>query len=70
MHISLLFPKRITVSTAESDLFYDATAQLNMVRVDGQFRPAIDQPQRLPTNSKTAQAPHDDDPDPAREDLY
>jgi hypothetical protein len=71
MH-SIIFSKRVTMQGAlvPTDLIYDPHAQINMVRIGEQLVPAIDQPLRLPTNSKTHQAPTDDDPDPSIEDLY
>jgi hypothetical protein len=70
MVVSLLFGRRKTVDLATSDLRYDPLKQMNMVTVDGEPGFAIDQPGRLPTNSKTRQAPGDDDPDVATEGLY
>ena len=70
MSRSIIFNKRISVDTFPSDLLYDGEQQINMVRVGDQLLPAIDQPLRLPTNSKTQQRPTDDDPDPSIEDLY
>jgi hypothetical protein len=67
---SILFSKRFIIDTGSSDLTYDAEKQINMVRVGERLEPAIDQPHRLPTNSKTHQAPTDDDPDPGIEELY
>lgn len=61
---------RRTVVLQASDMIYDWQAQLNMLDIDGKLTPAIDQPMRLPTNSKTRQAPGDDDPDVGRENLY
>jgi hypothetical protein len=49
---------------------YDSLRQMNVVMADGELQLAIDQPGRLPTQSKTRQAPGDDDPDIARESLY
>lgn len=70
MVLSLLFEKRRTIDLHGSDLIYDHDKQINMVSVAGELSPAIDQPMRLPTNSKTNAAPGDDDPDPGRESLY
>lgn len=70
MPTSILFDKGQTLDLKTSDLIYDAEAQMNMVEVGGGLSPAIDQPIRLPTNSKTKQAPGDDDPDPGGERLY
>ena len=67
---SILFSKRFTIDSGSSDLIYDAEKQISMVRVGERLEPAIDQPHRLPTNSKTHQAPTDDDPDPGIEELY
>lgn len=67
---SIIFQNRVSTSVLPTDLVYDAQAQLNMVRIGDQLVPAIDQPLGLPTNSKTHQAPTDDDPDPSIEDLY
>ena len=67
---SLIFKKRLKMDVAPTDLIYDVHAQMSMVRIGEQLMPAIDQPLRLPTNSKTQQAPTDDDPDPSIEDLY
>ena len=71
MH-SIIFNKKVKmpVSLEPTDLIYDPYEQINMVRIREQLVPAIDQPLRLPTNSKTHQAPTDDDPDPSIEDLY
>ena len=67
---SIIFSKRREIEMPPTDLIYDPQAQISLVR-DGQMLiPAIDQPLRLPTNSKTHQAPADDDPDPSIEDLY
>ena len=70
MTLSLLFNKRRTIQLAELELTYDAVNQISLLNVEGQLRPAIDQPLVLPTNSKTYREPADDDPDPGREDLY
>lgn len=70
MALSLLFEHRRMVDLTTSDFIYDPQKQMNMVTVDGEPKFAIDQPGRLPTNSKTRQAPGDDDPDVARENLY
>lgn len=70
MALSLVFQTRRTVDLGASDLIYDGQAQLNMLDIDGTLTPAIDQPMRLPTNSKTRQSPGDDDPDVSRENLY
>jgi hypothetical protein len=70
MPISLLFGRRKTVALISGDMTYDSLKQMNVITVDGQAQLAIDQPGRLPTNSKTRQAPGDDDPDIARESLY
>jgi hypothetical protein len=68
--LSLVFQTRRAVALHTSDLVYDWQAQLNMVDIEGKLMPAIDQPMRLPTNSKTRQSPGDDDPDVGRENLY
>jgi hypothetical protein len=70
MPLSLLLPGRRTVDLKTSDLIYDPQRQLNMVSVNGELRLAIDQPMRIATNSKTRQAPGDDDPDDGGERLY
>lgn len=70
MTLSLLFPKRFIQPLEKSDLIYDPERQINMVRVGSGLSPAIDQPMMLPTNSKTMQAPGDDDPDADNEQLY
>lgn len=70
MPTSLLFGKGRTFGSETSDLVYDAEAQMSMVDVGGELTLAIDQPMRLPTNSKTFKEPRDDDPDPGGERLY
>jgi hypothetical protein len=70
MALSLLLPSKRTIDLKTSDLIYDPQQQLNMVRVNGELRLAIDQPMRLATNSKTRQAPGDDDPDDWGDSLY
>ncbi len=67
---SLLFDKGVTLDLETPDLIYDTAEQINMADENGRLIPAIDQPIRLPTNSKTKAAPGDDDPDPGGEHLY
>ena len=70
MAISVLFGRRKKVELMAADMTYDSLRQMNVVMADGELQLAIDQPGRLPTQSKTRQAPGDDDPDIARESLY
>jgi hypothetical protein len=70
MSTSILYGKARVLNLSGSDLVYDAESQMNMVEAGGELVPAIDQPIRLPTNSKTKQEPGDDDPDPGGEHLY
>jgi len=66
----MLFGRRKKVELITADMIYDSLRQMNVVMADGELQLAIDQPGRLPTQSKTRQAPGDDDPDIARENLY
>lgn len=70
MAISILFGRTKKVELITADMIYDSFRQMNTVVADGEIQLAIDQPGRLPTQSKTRQAPGDDDPDIARESLY
>lgn len=67
---SIIFQKRYIRALEESDLLYDPDTQVNMVRTANGLGIAIEQPMVLPTNSKTMQAPGDDDPDRDNEYLY
>ena len=70
MPISLLFGRVRAVPIVPLEMIYDSQRQMNLVVADGALQLAIDQPGHLPTQSKTRQAPGDDDPDIARESLY
>jgi hypothetical protein len=70
MTLSLLFGKRRAIELSETGLIYDSTRQINLVNVEGQLCPAIDQPMSLSTNSKTMAEPGDDDLDEGGERLY
>lgn len=70
MAISVLFGRRKKVELITADMTYDSLRQMNVVMANGEVQLAIDQPGHLPTQSKTRQAPGDDDPDIARESLY
>jgi len=49
---------------------YDENKNINMIKINGKFIPFILHEFKDPTNSKTAQYPGDDDPDPEDERCY
>lgn len=70
MHKCILTSKRRWLRMECLPTVYDADRQINVVYIDGRAEPAVDQAGNLPTNSKTAAAPGDDDLDYAGEGLY
>ncbi len=68
--LSLLFENRSETPQSNEDMLYDRKADMNFVASPNGLIAAIDNGTLLSTNSKTMAAPRDDDPDPARSDLY
>lgn len=49
---------------------YDHVQNLNIININGKSIPYILNESKIPTGSKTAQYPGDDDPDPEDERCY
>lgn len=70
MPLSLLFKYRRVVQQPDCPFEYDSSIQMNRLKSEDGGGLAIEAGTLLRTNSKTLQAPRDDDPDPGRSDLY
>lgn len=66
----LLFSGARTVPFDHRESFYDHEKRMTLVLVDGQAVPLVEASPSPVTQSKTAQAPGDDDPDPQDERCY